>query len=241
MMSAQLQYKWNDFHDFFAAANSLVLVGGQACLFYAQYFDIRSFSSTTTKDIDFWGSPEDARKLASVLNARLITSPRKGGMQGLVYARVIAPDGRFAEVLGSVKGLRSSEISSSVLKLKLQGRQIAVLHPLALYESKLANLAEIDQKDRNDLVHCRIMQEVVRKYLCFSLTSEPPRQFLINVERLFDIARSPMAAFATSRQLEHPWYLLPSIADAQDPSIHKWLTLRKPQCDQLLSDQSKPQ
>jgi hypothetical protein len=68
------------------------------------------------------------------------------------------------EVLDRVRGLSPNELSQPV-ELLLDGRKVRTLNPLQLLKAKLANATELDQANRQDVRHIKMLIPCVREYL----------------------------------------------------------------------------
>jgi hypothetical protein len=77
---------------------------------------------------------------------------------------------RKIDVLRDVFGLNPKDLSgeSIILDIEIDGEsfEARVLPIITLLQAKLANLAKLDQANRNDFKHVSIMLLIVREYLC---------------------------------------------------------------------------
>jgi len=153
-----------DFADLLG--EDLVLVGGQAVNFWGLYFadeepDVQSFMPLTSEDADFYSL---AKRLTLSPGWKASDPPRKGRMR-LVSKIVMGPEGQRAEILRSVNGLTEDDIRKGSVSVQFEGRPIFILNPVALFRAKKANLRSLDQTNRQDEKHLRILQLVARRFL----------------------------------------------------------------------------
>lgn len=97
-------------------------------------------------------------------NLPYVDAPRKGGMLGLVFGTTKILDTPI-EFLGCVKGVSNQEVETTAKTLKVFNAQVKLIHPVVLFESKVHNFLYLNQSDRNDEQHLRIMDNVVPLYL----------------------------------------------------------------------------
>jgi hypothetical protein len=213
----------------------LILVGGQACHFYAwRYVEespfLRSLFPLTSKDADFFGGEFEARELATALKGRFRPSPRKGGFLGLVVGRIATDGGPEIDVVGRVHGLGDREVRKTALREEYHGSGLKVLHPVLLYESKAASLFELDQNGRQDARHLDIMQDVLPRWLQ-EIARQPSRQpeLLMSLERLFDFSLGRIAPLLAKKGRPLPPALIPDFGASANPKLNNWREKRLPQ------------
>lgn len=93
---------------------SLVLVGGQAVVFWVEYFDVsipKTDRPYLTQDADFYGTHEDAKQLSTLLgaNIRLASMDDNTANIAVINYRGTAGKKLIIDVLGSVVGLTNQE------------------------------------------------------------------------------------------------------------------------------------
>ena len=71
---------------------------------------------------------------------------------------------RKIEVLRDVQGLIRAELTYAV-DLIVDGLRLRVLAPVKVLKAKICNVVTLNQEDRNDVNHVRIMIECVREFL----------------------------------------------------------------------------
>lgn len=99
------------------------------------------------------------------------------------------------EVVRSFPGMPTAQIRQWALTASRGGREIRVLDPLSLLSSKLRLALEVDQKERRDVEHLRIMLVCVRAFLRETLRGVeadalPSRGWLGALERVLKLAES---------------------------------------------------
>ena len=110
---------------------------------------------------------------------------------------LIRDEPRKIEVLRDVKGLSRAELADAV-DLIVDGLRIRVLAPVKVLKAKICNTVTLDQNDRNDVNHVRIMIECVREFLRDILVEiieghATQRDAVHLLEELREIVSSPMA------------------------------------------------
>jgi hypothetical protein len=73
---------------------------------------------------------------------------------------LIRGETRKIEVLRDVKGLGREELADAV-EMKVDGLNVRLLAPIKVLKAKICNVVTLDQDDRNDVKHVRIMIECV--------------------------------------------------------------------------------
>ena len=99
------------------------------------------------------------------------------------------------EVLRSFPGMPKARLQQWALTANRSGKEIRVLDPLSLLSSKLFLALKVDQKERRDVEHLRIMLVCVRAFLRETLRGVeagalPARGWLGAVERVLKLAES---------------------------------------------------
>lgn len=69
------------------------------------------------------------------------------------------------EALRSVKGVTDTELAEARALVEVAGNEILVPLPHVLLKAKLSNALELDQKDRHDVKHVKLLAVVLREYL----------------------------------------------------------------------------
>ena len=108
------------------------------------------------------------------------------------------------EVLRVFPGMPKGTIDRWALRARRGDQEIRVLDPLSLLDSKLYLALKVDQKERRDVEHLRIMLLCVRAFLRETLRGVeagtlPLRGWLGTVERVLKLADSKLGRKATQR------------------------------------------
>ena len=90
--------------------------------------------------------------------------------------------------MNSILGLDGTELEKRLLPLEMGGANLLVPDPLALLQAKIANLESLNQKDRNDLKHARMLVRCVRAFIGEDIQQEgASREVLKSIGRLHDL------------------------------------------------------
>jgi len=111
----------------------------------------------TSKDLDFYGDPQLLEELRKSLGGLKKMSAPRGPVIGRIEVEI---DGskRIVEVLQSVHGLSPKDLSKVTPPiLEVDQCKARVLDPMTLLKAKIHNAADIDQNDRSDVRHVKIM------------------------------------------------------------------------------------
>ncbi|CAN5443590.1 hypothetical protein BH09VER1_BH09VER1_54200 [soil metagenome] len=185
-----------------------VVVGGQAVNIWALFYlskveeQLRPHAPFVSKDLDLYGSRQILEGLAEKYAVSVKWNPPRFPGVGQL---IIPMQGRElkVELLSSVKGLRSKEAASAI-DLTVQGVALRVLDPITCLKAKLANAADLDQTNRQDVKHVSIMKVCVREFAKDimeraeqQLASE--RAVIDCLQDIMDIAESPNARLVTKK------------------------------------------
>ncbi len=161
---------WGFLQSLLVRCPAQFLFGGQAVNFWADYFDrecdvveLRAFRPFTSKDCDVWVSPGAWTEIRKTESGRLVqgTSPTDGQLGILTLQQ--APL-RVVDFMSGVYGIRQDELA------RLCGRapvfyDIKIIDPIFLFRSKCHCLFGLDQSDRQDERHVRMLALILPKYL----------------------------------------------------------------------------
>jgi len=215
--------------------DSLILVGGQSALYYAERFRavepfLERFAAVTSRDSDFLGNWSDCEFLAEKLGAVLQRSPRKGGFLGLSLARIFTetetkPDAHFVEVLGSVLGVRQRDVEQTALRVSSpEGTSFRVIHPVLLLEAKASNVVALDQTERNDVAHlgiaCFASRAILRE---MNLDPSQGRKVVTLGNRILDLAESNLGRSLLDDLALDLTQVVPATLKANHPSLENWI------------------
>ena len=150
-------------------------MGGHAVNFWALFYlrrielELREFRPFTSKDLDFYGDPQLLEELRRSLGGLNKMSAPRGPVIGRIEVEI---DGskRIVEVLQSVHGLSPKDLSKVTPPiLEVDQCNARVLDPMTLLKAKIHNAADIDQNDRSDVRHVKIMLLCVREFILDAL------------------------------------------------------------------------
>lgn len=186
---------------------NIILIGGQAVMFWAFYYGIAEGLKSLTRDIDFFGQRADVEdadlRLSNFTHETKFsdwddTSPNSG----LILVDVPGRKERVRiDFLWAVQGLGSSEIRERAVLANIPGVQkpVLVLHPVMCLESKIANLGSFPQKRTAEgIEQARLSTEIVKAFIGQLLKGNRERDALKIVERIAHVAESDAANFSFS-------------------------------------------
>jgi len=179
-----------------------VLVGGQALSFWAQYYyiglQLAEFGGSVSKDADFLGTRKnlDAIKEGFGDSAQKELAPRRGltALVGSVQIRLSDAEFVNVDVIHKVHGLDTNHVIKTAAKVKVGDAFILIMHPLDVLESRVANLAQLKDKqqpDSNGKAQAHLAIRVARRYV-EELAADPENegQALRAIEKIVSIAKS---------------------------------------------------
>jgi len=157
--------------DLGASGAPYILEGGQAVNFWAEYFSARGageslqpFQPFASKDCDVWASYAALQYLRSKKDGgRFVggTSPADG--QVGVFT-IDGPPKRTVDIMTNVYGVPQAKLKQMLERsLVIQG--IRVIDPTFLFQSKCHCLLGLDQTDRQDEKHLRMLCVLVPAHL----------------------------------------------------------------------------
>jgi hypothetical protein len=150
--------------------NLPLVVGGHAVSLWALIYRDRlgpkldGFFPLLSKDLDLLG---DARMLEELQRTRGGKALWAGARSPLIGQLKIEVDGKIlkVEVLREVLGVTKKQLQEGSQIITINGMEARIPSPVVQLQAKIANVARIDQSDRHDLRHLRIMMLVVREFL----------------------------------------------------------------------------
>ena len=192
-----------------------VLIGGQAVYFWAtRYVDeetsLEQLRPFTSSDIDFHGGRTDVLRLAEKLGRRAEFPPAHvlTSLVGMIPL-TIGNARSSVEFVRQVAGVKAGDISKFAVEREFNGTKIRVLDPISLMIGKTNLALTVDQKQRRDVDHLRIMVVCTRAFLRETLAGVeagelPARGWLGAVERVLKLAESADGKKA-ARKLRVVW------------------------------------
>ncbi|MBC2605483.1 hypothetical protein [Pelagicoccus albus] len=172
-----------DFNEIFAAfeesEDPILLVGGHAVnvwalsYYYRSKAEIAPHEPLTSSDMDIYAT----RNALLWLGKKLGGDVRFAALREIVLgAMEIDVGGRpfLLEALRSVKGVTDEELTECKALVDVAGNEILVPLPHVLLKAKLSNALELDQGDRQDVKHVKLLAVVLREYLIDLLDTVKP-------------------------------------------------------------------
>lgn len=160
-----------DFAAVLAADEPLLIVGGQAVNLWALYYrdETKDFAPFVYRDADILGDRDTLTLLGKLAGKKPQFFPLKPPTNevGVVIATDPAGAPMLIEVLRHVKGVSNDELRQPAYRFGI-GEPPTIVQapgPIVLFQAKVANLAEIDQRDRQDGRHILILNRLMPSYL----------------------------------------------------------------------------
>ncbi len=160
----------DDFDPIFK--QGVLIVGGHAVNLWGSYYahrgdpELQQFAPFISKDGDVFLSDKAlARALASAAGWQFRDNPEvRSSMLGHIYLVNDEEELRI-DVLRTVNGLTNEDLAATEELHFADGRTYLLPAPEMMLKAKLGNLATIQQEDRQDARHARIMVACCRNYL----------------------------------------------------------------------------
>lgn len=160
-----------DFAAVLAAPEPFLLVGGQAVNLWALYFqdETKDYAPFVSRDADILGDRDTLARLGKRAGRKPQYFPLRPPTNevGVVIATDSAGVPMLIEVLRHVKGASDEELRQPVYRFSI-GEPPAIVEtpgPIVLLQAKVANLAELDQRNRQDGRHILILNRLMPSYL----------------------------------------------------------------------------
>ncbi|HWA25730.1 MAG TPA: hypothetical protein VG734_08725 [Lacunisphaera sp.] len=154
-----------------AAPEPFLLVGGQAVNLWALYFqdETKDYAPFVSRDADILGDRDTLARLGKRAGRKPQYFPLRPPTNevGVVIATDSAGVPMLIEVLRHVKGASDEELRQPVYRFSI-GEPPAIVEtpgPIVLLQAKVANLAELDQRNRQDGRHILILNRLMPSYL----------------------------------------------------------------------------
>jgi hypothetical protein len=209
-MSRALRRPVEDFESVFRAISlqkePVILVGGQAVNVWAlSYRDrlgnlLEPLVPFTSADMDVYATRNALMGLHETLGGKLLLSGPREITDGTLIVGM-EPDTRELDVLRSVFGLPKLDTHDAI-SLEVCGYAVPVLFPHLLLQAKLENALRLDQRNRQDIKHVKIMALVLQEFLqevAATSTAETEKYALQLLQRVLTILNSDNAREFTRR------------------------------------------
>lgn len=228
-----------------AEHEDLVLVGGQAVLFYAHLYKFDEIASGVSGDFDLMGSAYSAHRFASKfksIHSFKIADFSDNTLNNALLAVNLGELGEspiLVDFIANVGGLESKEVIDHALQVDISGGIIKIMHPFHLLKSKLHNLVHIPQK--------RTIQGVQQLELAFKIAESCFKEIVtdpVRTERAKLKAAENLFAILSSRDaltvnaVYGPVDLMKPIR-SNPPDVDSFKSNRLPQMIALLNSKTK--
>lgn len=198
-----------------AAGNPYIIIGGQAVNYWAETYlhsepELSAFIPFVSKDIDFLGGRDDVLNVARHLNSA-VKFPHKKLMTAFAGA-VLFKVGQApanVEFIRNLPGVSNLEIKKWAVLATRGGKRVCVVDPISLLICKLNLALTVNQENRRDTDHARILLLCTRAFLRETLHGVesgglPARGWLGAAERVLKIAESKLGKNA-AQKLSFQW------------------------------------
>jgi hypothetical protein len=188
-----------------AGPDGPVIACGQAVNFWADRFcaeepRLETFQPFMSKDLDILGDMAAAESIARATESEIQRAPPRGATP--VLANIHLKAGRnihLVQVLRQIAGLKSDDVRKHAISVEISGSSVRIADPITLLAGKIYNVAHIDQKNRHDIQHIRILCLCVPVFLSkrvFAAEQLPKaaRTCLDSLEQVLALCASPDAA-----------------------------------------------
>ena len=197
------------------AGKPYVIIGGQAANYWATRYlpeeaGLSAWLPFTSKDIDFRGNRGDVLRMALQLGRPAVFPHGKmmtAFAGGVVWS--IGENRSRVEFVRHVPGAMAAEVEKLAVEHDYLGQPVRVIDPISLLACKLVLALTVDQSQRRDTDHARILLLCVRSFLRETLRDVeagklPARGWLGAIERLLKIAASKTGGRAAAK-LKFQW------------------------------------
>ena len=178
-----------------------IIIGGQAVNYWAETYlssepELAAFIPFVSKDIDFIGGRDDVLKTARQLNlpARFPHRKLMTAFAGAALLKIKDAPANI-EFVRAVPGVSTTEVGKWAVTSEHDGKLIRIIDPISLLACKLILALTVDQRQRRDTDHARILLLCVRAFLRETLRGVeagelPARGWLGATDRLLKLAES---------------------------------------------------
>lgn len=222
-----------------------VIVGGQAVNFWAEVFqaeepEILQYRPFTSRDLDLHRLvPEAARMLAT----QALETEKEQNPFGKAFTivshtfRIETEAGRtlMIDSLKMVNGLTPREVKLGTVTAEYHKVIVRVLNPIVCFKSKIHNLRNLPQQDRQDEKHVRLLmpccRAFVRRLLQEAQGSGNYRQVLNALEQVIKVTSSSATQLVAQSLGMALLQTVPldEISDNKHPKIVHFTTKRLPE------------
>lgn len=152
------------------ANTPLFLVGGQAVNAWALYYaeSTREYAPFVSRDVDVLGDRETLLKIANATGSKPQFFPMRPPTNEVGVVFIETGGTSFpVEVLSHVNGIDNDSLCNPAYTIAVGNRSVCVRvpSPVALLQAKIANVQDLNQTDRQDERHVRILMALMPDYL----------------------------------------------------------------------------
>lgn len=187
-----------------ALTDEIVLVGGQALAFWAEYFGdrVQLRGPINSKDIDFGGTREAVVQAAARLGGTYLLPEPFAITPNTGIVEFVAPSGqrRRIDFLGDVFGVDLGEIFEMAITAAVPGTEASfrVMHPVHCLEARISNVGGLPgYRGPHGVAQAHAAIECARAYLRIRLEGGAVRTVLDLNERIYRFAYSRLHARTT--------------------------------------------
>lgn len=161
----------NELERLLQNAGRAVLVGGQALAFWIAFYAVRMDDvpgAIVTKDADFLGSREDARRFSIVIGGTLEYPKNTSILAGVVRKKISATEEFEVDVLRTLNGLSAADVKKHAKQIadSTSGARYLVMSPMDCLVSRLENIRSIAEKQTEEGAwQARVAVRVARAYI----------------------------------------------------------------------------
>ena len=183
------------------------IVGGQALNLWAERYalgrpELIAFGPFTSKDLDYFGHRQAAKKLADALNGEVhYPGPDDHTPNSAVVTATI--DGLDLEIdfLSDVSGVKANALERDAVELIVPVRGngvdelvLPVMHPLHCLQSRVANVVTLGRHDDVAMRQLAAAPIVLQAYIDEMLAEGDVKEAKLVLQRLFEFLRGDIAA-----------------------------------------------
>ncbi len=160
-----------DFAPVLASETPLFLVGGQAVNLWALYYSERTsgLAPFVSRDVDVLGNRETLMRIAKLAGVKPQFFPMRPPTNeiGVVIAKGTDGGALTVEVLSQIHGISNEDLCEPAYTIVVGENKVKVRvpGPIALFQAKIANVADLNQAGRQDARHVSILAQLLPAYL----------------------------------------------------------------------------
>lgn len=187
------------------ASENIVLVGGQAVIFWAHYYGVAEQCASLTSDIDYFGQRADVEDASLRLinfkhEVKLSSWEDSSPNSGVIFVEVPEFQKKVRiDFLWAIQGLSGTDLRERAVTATIPGvtQPVQVLHPFMCLESKIANLGSFPLKRSPEgIEQTRLAIQVVRSLIEEMLSENRERDALKLVSRIANLSSSDASNYA---------------------------------------------